>query len=424
LGQQPAFAAGYGESVLTPPLGVELCGYGYYLERRAESVLDELKARAVCVRSGKDSALLICCDLIGLTVDHTDAIRAEIGRQLAIPVDHILIACTHTHTGPATVPLRGVGEMDPAYVATVAGVLERAAAAAADDVRSAKLTCAFPYVEPIGYNRRLRSYEPIDPVLKVALIERATGSSIALTSYACHVVTLGRASSVSADWPGGVVRAFERRGYHAVAFQGFCGDIDPVLFLNGWGSGTAEDLDFAGELLCQRALKAVAATPREVTPRFAVVEERVDLPLDVPADQAGLDRELAAYLATDPSAGAERMIRDWHREAHARYDALRAAPQLAAVPIHGLALGTMRLLGVPGEVFCEYSTALRASRPTLFTVGYAGGCVGYIPTSEAYDHASDYAAYAAPRFYHLFPFQRTVQQVVMTACERVLARVG
>ena len=46
LGQQPAFAAGYGESVLTPPLGVELCGYGYYLERRAESVLDELKAVA------------------------------------------------------------------------------------------------------------------------------------------------------------------------------------------------------------------------------------------------------------------------------------------------------------------------------------------------------------------------------------------
>ncbi|NLG27660.1 MAG: hypothetical protein GX557_07090 [Chloroflexi bacterium] len=422
MGQQPAFAAGYGESVLTPPLGVELCGYGYYLERRAESVLDELKARAVCIRSAEHSVLLICCDLIGLTVAHTDAIRASISRQLEIPAGHILIACTHTHTGPATVPLRGVGEMDPAYVATVAGALERAAAAAAADVRSATLTCAFPYVEPIGYNRRLRSYEPIDPVLKVALIERATGS-IALTSYACHAVTLGRANCVSADWPGGAVRAFERRGYRAVAFQGFCGDIDPVLFLNGWGSGTAADLDFAGELLCQRALKAVAATPREETPELAVAEERVDLPLDVPADRAGLDRELAAYLATGPSAGAERMIRDWHREAQARYDALRAAPRLAGVPIQGLALGTLRLLGVPGEVFSEYSTALRASRPTLFTVGYAGGCVDYIPTDEAYDHAGDYAAYAAPRFYHLFPFQRTVQQVVMTACERVLARV-
>ena len=34
--------AGLGKWELTPPMGVELAGYGYYLGRRAESVRDPL----------------------------------------------------------------------------------------------------------------------------------------------------------------------------------------------------------------------------------------------------------------------------------------------------------------------------------------------------------------------------------------------
>ena len=39
--------AGFGKSDLTPPLGTELTGYGYYLNRRAESLRDPLYARCV-----------------------------------------------------------------------------------------------------------------------------------------------------------------------------------------------------------------------------------------------------------------------------------------------------------------------------------------------------------------------------------------
>ena len=423
LSRETAFVAGYGECDLTSPLGVELSGYGYYLERRAQSVMDPLKARALCLRRGQHSALLVCCDLIGLTVAHSDTIRASIARGLGIPASHVLLACTHTHAGPATLPLRGCGEMDPAYVATVASLVERAALAAVDDARPARLACTFPVIEPIGYNRRLRCFDPIDPVLKVALLEREAGS-IVLTSYACHAVTLGRVTGVSADWPGGVVRAFERRGYHALAFQGFCGDIDPVLFLNKWGSGTAQDLDFYGELLCQRALKALQGAERDAAPGMAAAEDRLTLPLDVPASRADLDRELASYLGSEQSPGAERMIRGWYAEASARLADLQATPCLVNVPVQGLAVGGLRLLGLPGEVFSEYSVGLRATWPKLFTIGYANGVVGYIPTAETYDHTDDYAAYAAPRFYHLFPFKREVEQVVLAASRRVLQRLG
>jgi hypothetical protein len=50
---------GYGEKVITPPLGIDLCGYGFYLGRKAESVLDDLKARALVLQSGDQSLVLI-----------------------------------------------------------------------------------------------------------------------------------------------------------------------------------------------------------------------------------------------------------------------------------------------------------------------------------------------------------------------------
>ena len=43
--------AGYGLCELTPPLGVELAGYGYYLKREAREVLDPLYARAVMLEA-------------------------------------------------------------------------------------------------------------------------------------------------------------------------------------------------------------------------------------------------------------------------------------------------------------------------------------------------------------------------------------
>ena len=58
--------AGFGKSDLTPPLGVELTGYGYYLNRRALSVLDPLFARALILEQDGCRSLLISCELLGL----------------------------------------------------------------------------------------------------------------------------------------------------------------------------------------------------------------------------------------------------------------------------------------------------------------------------------------------------------------------
>ena len=122
---------GYGEKVITPPLGIDLCGYGFYLDRKAESVLDELKARAVFLRSNDQTLILVSADIIGFTVEDADAIRVDIAAAHGIPRASVLLAATHTHSGPATQPLPGLGEVDAAYMKRLRTRIVEAAAGAA-----------------------------------------------------------------------------------------------------------------------------------------------------------------------------------------------------------------------------------------------------------------------------------------------------
>ena len=80
--------AGYGKTEITPPLGVELAGYGYYLKRRATRVDDPLFVRAVALEDRGRTYVVVSCDILGLN-------RSIVGRvgitQLAVDVEHGLL---------------------------------------------------------------------------------------------------------------------------------------------------------------------------------------------------------------------------------------------------------------------------------------------------------------------------------------------
>lgn len=116
--------AGFGKWELTPPMGVELAGYGYYLNRCALSVRDPPYARAVLLETNDMRALIISCDLLGLS----KAVCKEVFRHAekwGIPAEHTMIVSTHTHTGPAIKYHEGCGFVDDAYAATVGGLICR-----------------------------------------------------------------------------------------------------------------------------------------------------------------------------------------------------------------------------------------------------------------------------------------------------------
>lgn len=415
--------AGYGEEVITPPLGVELSGYGFYLERRATGVLDDLKARAVVLDDGRTRLVLVSCDLIGFTVETADAIRAKIARLAEVPAAQTLLACTHTHTGPATQPLAGIGEVDPAYMERLPSLILDAAGRALSDVRETEFAFASEILEPIGYNRRTGMFSPLDATLAVGCLRRSA-ESIFLLSYACHAVVLGRSSRVSADWPGAAVRAVEARGHKALFFQGFCGDIDPVTNRNRWGEGDAGDLKLYGAIIADRAVKSAGRAPSSTDVRLGVAEARIRIPLAVPPRDR-IPAEKQAFLeANSGFPQADRFAAEWEKEALARHADMLKEPHLDNVPVQALAVGGLKIIGLPAEVFAAYGLRLRENCPALFPVGYANGNTGYWPSREAFRDRGDYGCYSAPKFYTLFPFTEDLEETVLDASGRVLTDVA
>ncbi len=325
---------GYGERTITPPLGVDLAGYGFYLDRRAESVLDDLKCRAVQLKAGDRSQVLISCDVIGFTVDDADAIRAAVAAACGLPREAVLLAATHTHCGPATQPMPGLGGIDPAYMDRLSALILEAAAEAVSSPRPAGFSFAMEAIEPLGYNRRRKDFSGVDPVLKAAIF-RTRERKIYLLSYACHAVVFGRKSHVSADWPGAVVREIEKSGDQALFFQGFCGDIDPVIQMNRWGEGTAGDLLDIADFVKRRLTRAERFVVPQPDPGLAACEYRITVPLAV-YDKRTIERQAASFEKTySQFPGAARFAADWRERALAAAPVLRKSPGGPRCPCPG-----------------------------------------------------------------------------------------
>jgi len=413
------FMAGYGECILTSPTGIELTGYGYYLDRRAEAVLDELKVRALCLRTELSEVILVSCDLLGFTVEFSDTVRRAVAAELNIAFANILLACTHIHSGPALQSLRGLGNVEAGYPEKVTVAIKEAIKLAVADLQKAEFSYRLEAVEPIGFNRRNKNFEPIDQTLKTAVFKR-NGERIYLLSYACHPVVLGTTKKISADWPGALIREIEEGGDRGIFFQGFCGDIDPVSNKNRWGKGTQDDLKLYGHLLYSRVRVAERYAQASQKVSLNAVEKRVSLPLTV-AGRGGIEQEKQSWLKRhEGDSSRERFIEEWAQEAVKKCGEPGKNRYLDNVPIQAISIGDLQVLGVPGEVFCRYGLRLQERRPSLFTFGYTGGNIGYLPTSEAYQTADDYACYGAPKCYRLFPFSRDVEDTVLKKCNEVL----
>jgi len=417
MAMEQRLRAGYGDSILTPELGAGLVGYGPYLDRNAEVVLDDLKARVVAVEDGRTCVVVIVCDLIGFTIDTSDAIRDRIAADLGVPRSHVMLSCTHTHSGPATLPFRAMAAVDSGYLEWASDSILSAVRRARADLKPADVAWARTVPEPIGHNRRRGTFEPIDPFLRTAAFVRED-RTLHICAYSCHPVTLGASKAISADWPGATARAFELSGDRALVLQGYCGDIDPVTNRNAWGQGTIEDLNLMGHIICTRARKAAARAPRLGDAAVAAYEERIELPLDVPASSEALDAHREWWAGRMSDGRNARLIAEWLSDAQANRERAQTHPVTSDVPVAGLRIGGGMLVGLPGEVFSGYAEVIGTEGAVSAPVGFCNGDVGYIPTADAYADLGDYACYLAPKYYGIFAFRPDIETTVREALVR------
>ena len=400
--------AGAARVDITPTRMCDLTGF-LLRDNPAAGVHDPIYARALALDDGRRRALLIVCDVLGMEPAFVAKQRLAIERATGVPATNIVVACTHTHSAPAAMPLVHCGEIDPDWLGALPGRLVEAAEQALRSLVPALASSDRAPTPPVCANRR----DPADVVdrdLDILRLDGPDGPIAALLVYGCHPVAAGHANrQVSADYFGVLAAAIERAtGAVALATSGACGDVDPAIDGDPF---VERPTDLAlvrhvGEGLAGAALAAWPNLAPVADPRIGVSAVRLALPLGAIPSPEALSELAAGWRAgqiapTDPAwAGREAAaMLAWAEQIAAR----RREGALSAVvdaEVQALALGDVALVGVPGELFAALGLAVKRAAPARHTIvlGYASGNIGYIPTRAAYERGG-YEVASAFRFY-------------------------
>lgn len=386
--------AGYGKIEITPPLGVELAGYGYYLKRQATRVDDPLFVRAAALEDRGRTYIVVSCDILGLNRGIVGRVRAALLQKHAIPPSHVMIVSIHTHTAAPSIAHEGCGEVCPEYVETLPGAILSACEEALADrrrVTSVRFSMGQPNGE-FAYNRAAKD-GPVDPCARGFFLSRDEREPIALLSYACHPVCRGHSTGISADYPGRVCRMAEEGGARSLFLNGLCGDIDPLPCEDDARDARIDA--FASAILS--ALKDETELPMHVSGGELADEIRL-LPVSR-ADITGAADGAAARPNAIP--GADRVARVWEKEMLSKFDEL---PSREPISVHYLKLGGVPIVALPFEGFCAIGHKIRdvLGDSRALTLGCADELLGYLPTRDDIERGA-YAALESTFLYHRLP---------------------
>jgi len=423
--------AGFGKVDITPRVGVDLCGFGPFVSRHSIGVRDRLWARAVALRAGGQTAVIISCDLVGVVLEITHRTRALICAGSDVDAAAVMVHCTHTHSGPNTVSrLAGWGDPDPPYIEVLPGKLAQAGLAAVADLKPATLSHAATPCEGIGLNReydvdhppleevldedwRPAKPELTDTVCHVLRLDVEGGEGGFLVSFGCHpVVCCEQTRYIHGDYCGVAMGLLERErpGVTGLFLQGAQGDVNTCVVHKPEPESLLA-LDVVAGRLARAVRRGLAeARPLAVDDLRAAVREVAFTRRDWGLDE--LRRRLAeqeAILHAPDADDGDRSV----RMATVYAIALRALIQRAeaggslqpASELQGISLGPLAFLGAPFEIFQAIKNEVRdaSARDLPLVMGLTNDMLGYAPDRTAAARGG-YAADMVPLMVGELPF--------------------
>jgi neutral ceramidase len=374
--------AGHSVVDISPRHSCRLMGYpfkGRCFSGDPADVHLPLAARALALRPDDAPPLvLVALDLAALPTAYAAAARSRLAGDLSLPIERVVLACTHTHSGPYVEPppadpVEGLSE---AFLQAERGygefLLDRI-------LQGARQACGLTYPVSLehrefrlelGYGRRApqpdgkakicwnpqewpdRPPQPHpDPVCSLLLLRQTNGSRrYLLWSLGAHATALGKTRArLSADWPGAACRLLEEAApeCHPIFVQGAAGEIHPWV-------ATQEDPRHV--VTVGRAAAGAVALAAEATEPWA-----------------------SSSAATAGVAAVERRLHVGRVE--------------TAVTVWRL--GPAHLVAVPVELFASLAARVRArvTGPLLFAT-VANGWESYLPDETAFQQGG-YEADAA-----------------------------
>jgi neutral ceramidase len=399
--------AGTAYEDITPDRPVPMGGYGTR-EGPSTGVHRPLSVTSVVITDGATTIGIASLDVLNVSRSLTATVRERI--TSIAPIDEVLLAATHTHSGPH-VPADVIDHTPSLAVEEDASdVIESITQSCVDS-----LTAAYERLAPVTIrvgtaenrttpiNRRAADHRGriptggIDPTLTALVLETDEGDETAVFNFALHPVCFPPSNTqLSPDWPAIVYdHVAEERGATTLFLNGAAGDINPRgrMDTNRRGEESHTYLESVGREMTETVLDAIsnAQDAPALTNAPLVVDRReLRFPVKCLGDSAllrehlhNLDQEIERLEGEGNEDRVTAIRTDRRYTNQLLHIAEWGASELPAT-MQYVGIGPVGLLSMPGEAFVEHGIEFkeRAAVDTLLPVGYANEYVGYIPTLQ------------------------------------------
>jgi neutral ceramidase len=409
--------AGVAVADITPPIGYRMSGY--FNERLSTCTLNPLHAKAIVLRQGDISSAMVFCDIIGLSLDVSSRARKRAAERTGIPASNILIAATHSHTGPlyfgalrkyfheAAVAEDGSDPCEKVnypeeLVEKLAGVIVKANAA----LKPVILSAGSVDQQGLSFNRRfhmkdgtvrfnpgvlnpdiVRAAGPIDPEVGMVFLREADGDNepiAAIVNFALHLDTVG-GTNYAADYPYYLEQSLrEQYGNKFVLLfgTGTCGDINHIDVTKKERLKT----DYIGRTLAKKVEAKKDSLKIVAEPMLGVRTGIVDAQL-----QKFGPEKIAWAHQNIKKVGTKELSFLEQVEAYKILAIQMRSGQTIPLEIQVFRLGRdVAVVGLPGEVFVDLGLKIKKASPfaTTLVVELCQDAPGYIPTKKAFTEGS------------------------------------
>ena len=402
--------AGTGKIDITPQNNIWMDGM--LRAHPSEGIHDRLHARALVLSGSEDvrqAFALVSVDVCILEDETCSDVQRGAEVRTGIPASQIIVAATHTHSGPST--FGGLTPREDGYVQELTGQLITLIEEAARNLRPAELAVTSGREDTISHYRRLladdghvvMNWEPYppeqivrplgvaDPEVGVVKVVAAgdpgdpaqPGRVLALLfNHTGHPNVLsGDNYLFSSDYPGLAARLLEEElGGVALFFNGALGSVD----VDGLRDRDWEGLDRTGRALARSVSEAAQTSVPPRSPAIRGASTTYTLPGRRITDEEwrwaqGVLAETGGQVAAVADGVGDDYKAAFYRELH------DAGPRDLPLEQICLALGDSALLTFPGELYTEIGQHIKAHSPfrRTFIIGLANGYVGYVPTRKA-----------------------------------------
>ena len=410
----PVFRAGAAQTNITPWLGLSLAGQ--MRDRKVARVHDELHAKSVVLDDGSIQLAIVLVDSCMVPREIFDAAKHRVHETTGLPLHHMMMAATHTHTAPCSTPVFQ-SDSDAEYDRFLTVRIADAVRLAMENLRPARVGWGSANLPEEVFNRRwkmkpgsipvnpfgdsndqvkmnpprgsddlIEPAGPIDPEISIMAVQHLDGSPLALlANYSLHYVGGAKPGETSADYFG--VFADKVKDLIAEDNDSF------IAMLSNGTSGNINNIDFRIKSVRQNPYEQMNLVAGKVAAKVFAAYQRIAFVEGIKLEAVqqemtlGVRRPAAdeVFKAEAIMAAAKSREMNSLSEIYARETVLLSQyPPEVELILQAFRLGDVLIGAIPCEVFVETGLELKQSSPSgnTFIIELANGYNGYLPTPE------------------------------------------